>query len=437
MFDHQINQTYTSINIDHNHHHHHHNDGPHLVPNHTLNQRSYTQNNQEQPSSSSHLYLYLPQTTLSLIVTICLLLSIRLLQIHWKRRAIIAQLQSDGLPVASGASLLAGHLRQVFLCNDNVHRIDRLFHQLGKTYALFFGQDTWLMTIDVELIRRVFISEGQVHVNMANLHVPFEGVLRESLGQECGDKWRRTRRLMAPSFAPHQMKSDNVYETISEVCDQFMAFIERTKQSGCNLNNPTEHQKKSYTFDVNHSFKRYAIEVIFRVAFGRPNSEGSFEPEVRDQLIEWLDDGSQHVAGPIYQLSVMFGKIFRTILSKCTKFTALGSCLGFVHSVIDANLVSRREFLTNKRGKIDNRKNAKEEGEEKDVRMTNGTNTNQSTKDRKMIDSLIERFELGKMNDDALKANLFFVLLLKYPAIQPYSVPNIRQPFVVIQHLNF
>ena len=56
-------------------------------------------------------------------------------------------------------------------------------------------------------------------------------------------------------------------------------------------------------------------------------------------------EGSQVVTGPIVQLSIMFGPLLRALPGWCSRFTTLGACISFVHSVIEENLSSRRELL--------------------------------------------------------------------------------------------
>jgi cytochrome P450 len=313
-----------------------------------------------------------------LIVSLCIFIQ--------KRREAIARLNSCNVPLVGEPGLFGGNLWQVISKPNNCQLFNDYHEKLGDTYGLFYGPDPWIMTIDLELIQRVFITEGNTHIDVTQFRLPFVTEINESLAQVCGDKWRTTRRIMGPSFTPKSMKSDNVFKDISAVCDMFERMLLVAESHEATAGGYSSSSNNGLILDVGYEFKKYSLEVIFRVAFGSEHADGLVLGE-KDELIDWLDEGSHMINCALVRIGIMFG-FARRLLGFLSGFTPLGACIKHVHSIIDENLRRRRLMHVADSGqqKID-------------------------AADRKMIDSLIERFNLGKMDDETLKANLFFILL--------------------------
>lgn len=162
---------------------------------------------------------------------------------------------------------------------------------------------------------------------------------------------------MRPSFTP-KIKFDNVCEKIRVL------------------------------MDVPEEFERYSLEVIFEIAMGMERTKGNMILNERDEIIDWLDENVAILNNTMVHLGAMFSAT-QSILSYFTQFTPLGACVRCVHSLSQTSINRRRKLLRSDH--LDRR-------------------------NREMIDSLIERFDLGKLDDETLKADMFFVLLACYEA---------------------
>uniref|UniRef100_A0A6G1SMP5 Cytochrome P450 3A9 n=1 Tax=Aceria tosichella TaxID=561515 RepID=A0A6G1SMP5_9ACAR len=351
---------------------------------------------------------------LGLIAIICLVKFYLL--IRQRRNAIEQFKRKCTIPLVGEPGLFGGNFLEMIAKPNNCQLIHDYHLKLGDTYGLFYGPDPWVMTVDLELIQRVFITEGSTHINVTQFRLPFVREINESLAQVSGDKWRTIRRIMGPSFAPKSMKSDNVYRDIDSVCDMFINMLETQQaiedlmlltQQRQEQQKPLDTSSHSMTMmkedpvpvsnqqgvelDVCHEFKRYSLEVIFRVAFGLERSK-ELEPQARDEIIDWLDEAARMVNGPLVHIGVMLG-IGARLLGFFSQFTPLGACISHIHSIIETNLQRRRRRLMKQQA---------------DDCIKGNKDSNSS---RKLIDSLIERFDLGEMDDETFKANLFFILL--------------------------
>lgn len=136
--------------------------------------------------------------------------------------------------------------------------------------------------------------------------------------------------------------------------------------------------------------QKYTLEVIFRVAYSAERCK-RLELATRDEIIDSLDEAAHMVNGTLVYIGIMFAFAQR-LLGFCARFTPLGARIKHLHSIIDQNLRRHRQLREEK-----HRPGASRAGAE-----------------RKLIDSLIERFDSSpnkKAADETLRANLFFILL--------------------------
>lgn len=337
-------------------------------------------------SPNSRLYC---AALFSCSVILTTIIAFKFVQFVRKRRQSHQVFKLGNVPqVSETPGLFGGNLLDTLSHDDNTKRLHRLHLKLGKTFGLFYGPDAWAMTVDLDLLQRVFVTEGSTHVDITQLRLPFVTEINESLAQVRGDKWRRARRVMSPSFTMRHMKSDNVFGDITKVCDLFMDFIKAHEQA------KTAREEVKGTggvvVDVHYAFKKYSLEVIFRVAFGREYKD-RLVPHEQDKLIDLLNKGSHMLSGPFVQAGIMFDWAQR-YLGLCAPLTPLGTVISYVHATIDESLAKRRAIL---KAKSEKQRDA-------------------NNQERKAIDSLIERADSGDISSETLKANLFFMLLAGY-----------------------
>lgn len=274
------------------------------------------------------------------------------------------------VPSVPNKNPISGNLFEVIVPHHNLQVIESYHEKLGKTYGMFYGPDPWVFTTDLDLLYRVFVKENIIDITQ--FRMPFVNEMNNSLSQQQGDTWRQLRRTIDPSFTPRQMKSDNVFEDIDKVCSQILECISAYEQQGA----------QGRVVDVLQVFKKFSVEVIFRVAYGRGNSV-NMEPHGREPLIDAIHEGSKMIRGPFVWAAIMIDSL-QHFLGAFAPLTPLGRCIRLIHSVLDDSMRQRRMLINSCKSEA---------------------------RARKMIDSIIESSKINKMGDDCIKANLFFIFL--------------------------
>lgn len=320
------------------------------------------------------LYLILPpelsqSSSFQLLLSSLLVASLAKTRNELRKRYEAFQVfERGGIPSVGNKNPISGNLFEVIVPNHNLKVIHDYHQRLGKTFGCFYGPDPWVFTTDLDLLQKVF-TDGKT-IDMTQFRLPFITEINRSLSQVQGDEWRRLRRILDPSFAHRQMKSDNVFKDIDVACNKLLDCIE---------SHPIEESdKQSRLVDVMYNFKKYSIEVIFRVAYGEDQGV-NMTALAEDPLIESMDVGSKQIRGPFVWLSIMFDST-QWLLGYLARFTPIGKNIEFIHSVLDRSLSKRRLMSVDKRN-------------------------------RKMIDTIIESGKTNLLNEPTLKANLFFMFI--------------------------
>lgn len=274
------------------------------------------------------------------------------------------------IPSVSGKNVFSGNLFEMIVPVNNIKIQEDYHKRLGKTYGIFYGPDPWVLTIDMDLLHKVFVVEGQKHVDMNQLRMPFMNEINSSLAQVGGDTWRRHRKTLDPFFSLRSMKKDNVHEDILASCDKFIEMIQA---------HPKNDEGRKVV-DVNDAFKRLSIQVIFQVAYGIENGV-NMTPFGKNKLIDLINMSANEIRGPIVWASIMLDNASR-LLGHLTRFTVLAESKDFIHAVLDESIKARRAI----QHKIDRSQ-------------------------RKLIDTLIECMDSNKMDSEAIQCNLFFLFL--------------------------
>lgn len=271
------------------------------------------------------------------------------------------------VPSVPNKNPISGNLFEVIVPRHNLQVIESYHEKLGKTYGMFYGPDPWVFSIDLDLLYRVFVQENIIDITQ--FRMPFVTEMNDSLSQQQGDVWRQLRRTVDPSFTSRQMKSDNVFEDIDKVCLQILDCISAHRVD-----------LDGYIVDVLQLFKKFSVEVILRVAYGRENSV-NMGPYNREPLIEEIHSASKVIRGPFVWAGIMFDCL-QYLLGSFAPLSPMGRCIRMIHSVLDDSMRKRQ--------------------------MVNFKIDRQS---RKMIDSIIESSKRHRMSDESMKANLFFIFL--------------------------
>lgn len=308
---------------------------------------------------------------------ILLLLTIKFNSIINERYEMHEIFDKGNVPSVSNKSALTGNLMELIAPNHNILIQEEYHRRFGKTYGIFYGADPWILTIDVDLLYKVFVLDSYKYINHTQYRVPLMTEINRSLVQVKDDEWRKQRKILDPFFSHRQMKKDNVYDDIDKACEKFLKAIS---------DHPVEVDKQGKGFriiDVNYEFKKFSIEIIFRVAYGK--DEGiDMTPLKKNDLIDNLHQGSYEIRQPIVWacISIGGGYLDRFLGLFVTSFSSIGYYCKYIHKILDNSLENRKRI----QHKIDQNQ-------------------------RKMIDTLIECIKTNKLDSESIKSNLFFIFL--------------------------
>lgn len=125
-------------------------------------------------------------------------------------------------------------------------------HELGKTYGVYEGHFPILVTSDLELIQEIFIKKfNYFSPRKMSPHIWSDNGPFMELFHSGGEKWKRMRTIMNPTFTSNKIKT---LVPLMEKCgDRFLNAIEETSNSD---------------IKVSDFFDRLTMDTIFNCAFG-------------------------------------------------------------------------------------------------------------------------------------------------------------------------
>lgn len=318
-----------------------------------------------------------PETTLSLTIIVLLVVIIKaktLLNDRYERFSIF---DKGNIPSVGNKNVFSGNLFECIVPSNNMQIIDDYHKKFGKTFGMFYGPDPWVYTTDLDLLHKMFVADSGRNIDVTQFRLPFMTEMNNSLASIQGEEWRMMRRLLNPSFTHRQMKSDNVYVDVERTCDKLIDCIEQHPIQEVQIG---QDRHSCRIVEVEYLCKRYTIEVIFQVAYGREHTT-KMEADKKDPLIDAISEGALLIRNPVTWLSIMLDNT-QKFLGPLVQLTPIGGYVRFIHKILDESLQKRRKLAQT----IDPR-------------------------ERKMIDSIIESVDKNKIDNDKLKANLFFIFI--------------------------
>lgn len=101
---------------------------------------------------------------------------------------------------APGLSLLFGHLKS-FIFKSNVNNeLAELHARLGSSFCAMFGSRPAVVSIDLDLIKRIVLDEQDVHTSRGLLDTPIKEQMVDNIFTCKGEQHRRLRRAIAPAL---------------------------------------------------------------------------------------------------------------------------------------------------------------------------------------------------------------------------------------------
>lgn len=104
------------------------------------------------------------------------------------------------LPTVPNPSPFSGHLTRLIMTDMSWKLITQLHTKYGTNFGLYYVDQPWLATKDLDLIKLIEIDEAKKHPNRAFLGGPLKH-FNESIFQIDGEDWRATRQVLAPALS--------------------------------------------------------------------------------------------------------------------------------------------------------------------------------------------------------------------------------------------
>lgn len=103
------------------------------------------------------------------------------------------------LPTVPNPGLFSGHLTSVIMTDKSLQIISDLHEKYGPSFGMFYVEQPWVATKDLDLIKLIEIDEAKKHPNRAFLGGPLKN-FNNSVFQIHDEDWRRARQVIAPAL---------------------------------------------------------------------------------------------------------------------------------------------------------------------------------------------------------------------------------------------
>ncbi|XP_065299664.2 cytochrome P450 3A24-like isoform X1 [Dermacentor albipictus] len=155
-------------------------------------------------------------------------------------------------------SIFSGHFYQ-FWQENTVEVIDEWFKKYGDIYGIFNGDAPFVMVKDIELLRRVFVSDFGQFMERGTVwrHVNANPAFRNSISVAGVDRWKPIRRCISSAFTANKLRA--FVPDMVEAVDSFLEILEeRSLREG-----PSGEQ-----IDVRPYLNTLAFDLVARTTFG-------------------------------------------------------------------------------------------------------------------------------------------------------------------------
>ena len=135
----------------------------------------------------------------AVLVLVYIVVNVTLVILRNSRAHQFFKTKSPDLPVLPNANIIHGHLLDVTYPPKNWNIITKLHNQLGPTFGYYMGEQPWVSTKDIDLLKYIELDHAHKHINRSKLPLPVDE-FANSIFQLDDDDWRRVRRAIAPTL---------------------------------------------------------------------------------------------------------------------------------------------------------------------------------------------------------------------------------------------
>lgn len=157
-------------------------------------------------------------------------------------------------------SLISGNYHQLWN-EKTIEGMDDCFKKYGDVYGIFNGDAPFVMVKDVELLKRVFVSDFGEFTDRGTVWrlMNEKPSNRNALSVAKGERWKPLRRCMSQAFTANKLKM--LVPGMVETVDHFLELLEKQSSLGNEV-------------DVRPYLSSVAFDLVAKTAFGMlPNAQ--------------------------------------------------------------------------------------------------------------------------------------------------------------------
>ncbi|KAL1476231.1 hypothetical protein MTO96_036664 [Rhipicephalus appendiculatus] len=213
--------------------------------------------------------------------------------IRWRRKT-FDFFQGTGI-VGPPPSLLSGNFYQ-FWHENTIGVMDEWCKKYGDIYGMFNGDAPFVMVKDVELLRRVFVSDfGQfADRGVVSRALNENTALRNAISIASGDRWKPLRLRISQAFTANKLRV--FVPGMVEAVDEFLEILE--EQSSFRGNSSTGEQ-----IDVRPALSALAFDLVARTTFGM---RLDVQRNPRNRLYVHATEGLPGLAASGFRIAMQF-----------------------------------------------------------------------------------------------------------------------------------
>lgn len=219
------------------------------------------------------------QKTLSLIIAPVLALSLWLAVLRYRRSKFIKYIEEGGIKVLPGSNIFTGHASRLrnWQGSDVKTEIKHLHDKYGESICVFYGSQPLILSIDLDLIYKIFVATGIKEVNTDEFDSIFRHIQPSDMSLlRLRDRlWKQSHKALLTITNTKDPIWDEIYEKVHSSCRETMKTI---------WSQPHSSESRIRSCDIQSICENLNLNIVFRLIF--EGKGGSRSTQDTQQVVE-------------------------------------------------------------------------------------------------------------------------------------------------------
>lgn len=214
--------------------------------------------------------------------------------------------------------------------NDKIQQMYREFKDKSPIFGFYMLMTPSVIVTDLDLLRQIMVKDFNSFVDRGVYHDEDADKLSMHLFSIEGEKWRRMRNALSPTFTSGKMKS--MFHIIEEKGRDFVAYFERNS---------------SKAIDIKDANTKYTADIVASTAFGLETKALSTEKSVIMDVLKRVFE-STALTGMYFMFVSTFPKLSAKLGLRLFYKEVEDFFSKTIHETIDhreKNTIKRSDFL--------------------------------------------------------------------------------------------